>query len=387
MAAEIPSRVVGLDRARARHGALIDRLWPYLYATDPLGDAVVEALDALPPGASAGALDRALAGDLDVPEPLRALVAEVTELPPWVEPARLERAGRLLFRTGMVGGLALGAKSLLSSYASPAGVKPLAFSGRLENDVTRRLSETARFVAAVCSPGGMRPGGEGIRISLRVRLIHSRVRKLIAHRGGWDYGAWGHPINQHDMLATVLLFSTSWLSGIEAMGASVSEREAEDYIHLWAWGGQVMGVDPELLFHSRGEGERVEAAILETQGAPDEDCRRLSRAFFRPQAPEGTSALQQRLMEQHIRLYGGLVRELLGPELSNGLELPDNFGKYLLGALRVGVGLFERLRTLVPGGEALANHIGDRQWRHMLAEGLRGVEPTYALPERLRSAT
>src|SRR5436190_2004130 len=82
-------------------------------------------------------------------------------------------------RRGLLGGLVLGARSLIYGYASPAGNKPLVLSGRLREAAAPRLHETSKFVSAIVRPGGLRPGGEGWRISVRVRLMHAQVRRMI----------------------------------------------------------------------------------------------------------------------------------------------------------------------------------------------------------------
>ena len=87
-------------------------------------------------------------------------------------------------------------RSLVLGYASPAGNKPLMLSGRLKEQALKRLNETARFVQAVCRPGGMRPLADGWQITVKVRLIHAQVRRMILKSGKWDEGAWGAPVNQ-----------------------------------------------------------------------------------------------------------------------------------------------------------------------------------------------
>ncbi|MBV9945442.1 MAG: DUF2236 domain-containing protein, partial [Myxococcales bacterium] len=80
--------------------------------------------------------------------------------------------GRVLLRAGPLGGLVLAFKSLVLAYASPAGNKPLAWSGRLTEDAPRRLRETARFVRETIQPGNLRPGTAGWRDTLKVRILH-----------------------------------------------------------------------------------------------------------------------------------------------------------------------------------------------------------------------
>ncbi|MEO1336803.1 MAG: oxygenase MpaB family protein, partial [Myxococcota bacterium] len=278
-APSLPARVVGLADARRTFGRSVDRLMPALHRSDPLADDAVRVLAEQQQSVHA-TLDRALSGDRAVPDAVRRLIDAAAELPVWADEHRLDRAGELLFRASVPGGIALGAKSLLSGYCSPAGNKPLIWSGQLMRGISRRLGETAKFVCAVAAPGGLNPGAEGFQITLRVRLIHAQVRRLIEAQGGWRADLWGLPINQHDMAATILLFGNAWLDGIEALGISVTAEEAEDYVHLWRVAGHIIGVEHDLLPATRSEGDRLAKIIQATEGEPDDDARRLVKAFL-----------------------------------------------------------------------------------------------------------
>jgi len=103
----------------------------------------------------------------------------------------VDRGGSLLLRSTAFGTITLGLKSLVLGYCSPGGNKPRAFSGRLRSQAARRLKETAKFIYEVSRSGGMRQGRPGYAISLRVRLIHARIRELILASGQWEADQWG----------------------------------------------------------------------------------------------------------------------------------------------------------------------------------------------------
>ena len=161
----------------------------------------------------------------------------------------------MLLRHGLLSGLVLGFKSLVLGYCSPAGNKPLVFSGRLTADVNRRLAETARFVEAVSHPRGLRFGAPGFTTTVRVRLIHARIRHALRHAPSWKTAEWGTPINQYDMAGTVLLFSSVLLEGLRDLGASVSADEEDAVLHQWRAIGRLMGVEDELLASSGWEAD------------------------------------------------------------------------------------------------------------------------------------
>jgi hypothetical protein len=376
----IPTRVVHLGRARRLHGDLIDRLLPFLYRQDPPADEVVQAFAREPVGWAG--LDRALRegpapGD---PPELHRLVEQAADVPPWVDWTRIARAGRVFFRSGIAGGITLGAKSLVHGYCSPGGNKPLAFSGRLYQDVPKRLAETGRFVQAVNEPDGMRPHHPGWAATLRVRLMHAEVRRLIHDSGKWRPEHWGAPINQHDMVATTLLFSKSFIDGVRTFGGRVDPDEADDVLHLWRWVGHVIGVDDGLLPTSEQEATRLADVIDVTQGPPDDDARKLVHALLTP--PEQSLSRAERALARLRRpLSYGLCRGLIGDELADALQLPRtpmrNVPAVVAGAWK----LTAPVRHAID--EERFVRFGEGYWRRAVEQGMGGAAVRFAPPARL----
>ncbi len=385
---EAPGRVVALDAARARFGRhRIDRLVEFLDRTDPLADAAAAALDD-DPGQRA-ALERGLAGGAaalpgGAAPALRELIEVASRLPFWADLERCDRAGRLLFRAGPIGGMVLGARSLAAGYCSPAGNKPLALSGQLTRgrSAPKRLAETGRFVVATCSPGGLAPRGRGWQLALRVRLIHAAVRRLVVASGRWRGDLWGAPINQHDLVGTTLLFSLEWLDGARTCGLTVSEEEGEDYLHLWRVSGWLTGVEPELLPASIDEARALRAMIAALEGPPDDDSRALVRALVELPLEQAATEPERRLAPLQVDVGYGLVRGLLGPEVSDALGLPRTLWRFAIPATRPLVSAVERARAL-PGVERAAVALGRRYWERAISDGLGGATAAFRPPPRL----
>ena len=369
-----PTRVVNLDNARAHHGDLVDRLVPWLYVQDPLADDVVSELagdylpfhDALRARTPQGA-----------PASVRALLEAHARIPLWVDQARAARGGRLFFRTGLVGAIVLGARSLVAGYCSPAGNKPLALTGTLEHGGAKRLAETGKYVSAVSAEDGLVPGGDGWQITLRVRLMHAHVRHLVHTSGQWRPDQWGAPINQHDLLATSLLFSSVFIDGVRVLGLQVDRDEAEDHLHLWRWASWLMGVNIELLPDSEAHAQRISQVIELTQGPPDDDARRLVDQLLQP--PPG----------QPARPFGrdlaqGLCYALLPRRQAEGLGLPRTPWRYAATLSRLAVAPAEFARRYSPRFEDEMVRYGERHWQRAVSRGLSGGKPTFTPPSALR---
>ena len=372
-----PDRVVNRDEARRRFGDRLDRLVPWLLEADPLADAVVADLAELPDRGHA-VIGRMLAGDLptDAPDSVRALAAALVRVPMWVDWERIERAGRLLFRAGPLGGLVLGAGSLVAGYCAPAGNKPLVLTGALTGTRTAfRLAETGRFVVAVCEPSGLRRHGAGLAAATRVRLMHARVRWLVQRSGRWDEAAWGAPINQHDMVATHLLFSMRFVDGLRRLGLGIDEELCADWLHLWRLVSHRMGVVDDLLPTTEHEAQRLTDLIHLTQAPPDDDARRLVASLLSPQ-----SGRPQRLPAS---VPHGLCRFLLGDTVGDQLGLVREPWMRGLSAVRGVVRPVDALVRRVRPLEERAMAWGRAHWETAIAEGAAGRPVAFRPTESL----
>ena len=386
--AETPARrFVRAAEARAIFGDRADRLVPFLSRIDPLADAVIDAVEHLPEGVGWKMIERALKQGIDrvdaPPSALRAFFEVAERVPVWVDWPTLDRGGAVLFRAGPVGGLVLGAKSLVYGYASPGGNKPLIMSGRLREQAARRLNETARFVQAVCRPGGMRPFADGYQITLKVRLIHARVRHMLLKSGRWDAGAWGAPINQHDMAATTLLFSLVVLEGMRQLGMRINHRDGDDYMQLWRYAGHLIGVDPEIQPTSEAEGQRLAETIRATQGPPDDDSRALTRALMESPAMAAVTAAEKARMRHHVHFGYAVCRELVGDAMADDLAVERTSWKHAVAMLKRVVRATERVRTSIPAADRQALLAGSRYWDRVVTVGLQGATAEFTLPSRL----
>lgn len=375
--AAAPARFRPGPAERARYGQALDRLPPLFDRGDPLADAVMADFATRPRGEGFALVERALATGIDsvpeAPPSLRALFAAVDAVPAWVDRARLDRGGNIVLRAGPAAGIVLGLKSLISGYASPAGNKPLVLSGRLQEQAPRRLAETSRFVQAVSRPGGLDRHGDGFAITLKVRLMHAQVRRLILASGRWQPQLWGAPLNQHDMLATALLFSVAMIDGLRLLGYGISEAEAEDVVHLWRYAGLLMGVEPDLLPKSFTEGLGLAHMIADTQGAPDDDARALVAALIDARVGEPVGAAARAAAAARRGVLLSVCRLLLGDDLADALAIPRTAWTPVLSALRPANRLAARMNRL-PLWRSLATTLGDKYWDAAISGGL-GQEP------------
>lgn len=383
-----PTRYVNLDAARARHGDRVDRLGRMLFEGDPLADAVVEALATRPRIERDALVDRCLAEGIDAvpdaPPELRALFEELDRVPFWVERDRLDRGGAVILRAGILAGLVLGAYSLVLGYCSPAGNKPLAFSGRLEEDAPRRLAETTRFVEAVVLPRGMSRFGDGFKACVKVRLVHAAVRRMLARSDRWRTNDWGAPINQPDMAGTAMLFSLVVLDGLERLGFRTTSAEREDLLHLYRYVARVMGVREELCFASEHEARAFWDLLTTTQAEPDDDSRALTRALFEGPIKNARNEHEMIRARRSRALGLAFARTMLGDQVADRLEIPRTRAIHAIRALRVVNRRAPGVWRFVPNAPFSTVDAGRKYWRFVVEQTLRGKPAGFEMPDRLR---
>lgn len=391
VAVKFPTRYVKLDEARLRHGEKVDRLGPLFRVGDPLADDALRSLATLSHSEKNALIDRALREGIDaIPEAtpeLRALFAELDHVPFWFDRARAERGGSAFLRTGVLGGMVLGAYALVLGYASPAGNKPLAFSGRLHTDGARRLGETSRFVQSVFRPGGTLRSASGFHALVKVRMMHASVRGKLAASPKWNEDAWGAPINQADMAGTALLFSLLASEALEKLGFPLSLEESEDLLHLWRYGAYLLGVGEELRFSTQRDAREFWDLLIQTQELPDDDARMLTRALLDGGVANAKTDSERKRARRARTLGDAVSRYLLGDVYADALGYPRT---PLIHAVR-GLVPVNRWATramgLMPLGKSARLDAGIRYWQTVIDATL-GKEPaTFAMPESLARKT
>ena len=250
---------------------------------DPLGDNAVGLFASGDVNALNGLMKTLVENDQPPPEALPPVIRDYLHqsegLPAWADPAKVKLGEEVFWRLGPEAIATLLCYSLPFCYAARKGVQVLWLTSRLYTNPTRRVVETAQMVVDVLRPGGLAPGGAGIRTAQKVRLMHAGVRHQIASYKGWN-PEFGKPINQEDMAGTLLSFSWVITDGLRQLGLRIDDRQAEALLHCWNVVGHIMGIREELQAQTMPEGEQIARSIQRRHYASCQQGQEMTAALI-----------------------------------------------------------------------------------------------------------
>jgi hypothetical protein len=285
-----------------------------------------------------------------LPDDVRAYMKQASVLPPWRDERAIAEAEAFFLLYGLASSTLLACASLPQCYVMKYGTEVLAYTKFLQVDPTRRIRETAQMVMDVMCPGGLTPNGRGVRATMKVRVMHAIVRHMVENdprakanpSDPAERARFGRPINQEDMVYTLLTFSSVVVHGFGAMGYRMTAAQREAYVHCWNVVGCLMGIREELLPATFADAEELFAAIRRRQHGRSEAGQKLTAALL--------GALEQALPgDLHDMLPAALTRKLVGGATADALGVPRPTGltrlrlTALLGAWAISASVLRRV--------------------------------------------
>ena len=311
-----------------------------------------------------------------LPDVVRGYLDTTDDLPAWADAQKLERGGRFFEVHGPACVMSLACASLPACYASRRGVQVLGMTDRLKSNPVRRIGETAQLTLDAMSPGGLEPGGKGIRDAQKVRLMHAAVRHLVSTSDAYD-PEWGTPVNQEDLGGTLLTFSIVVLDSIAKLGTTFSDEDADAYFHAWNCVGHVLGVDHRLICDSVDEGRALWRRIIARNWEACPEGRAMTKALIEAMEHATPGSVFDGFASYVVRFLGGdELGDILGVRTRDWTSL-------LGGPLRWIARDTDRADDLVPGLAPVAAHFS-RQLLEGFGWTARGGERApFEIPEEL----
>ncbi len=299
-----------------------DFLWSKRLLGDPLADEVITTLLAENQKGEIDQIFQMLVRNRQfpnpafyaLPDPVKRVVEgyflQTRQLPAYAEPFKLMIAADVFKQHGPKILLILLCRSLPLCYTCWRGAKVLYQTGRMRvhdgslDAFTRRLMETAQFVVDMLTVNNFEHDGTAIVATQKVRLMHATIRHFAQQRN-WDKDTYGIPINQQDLVGTLLSFGVVIIDGLEKLGITLTPEERQAYLHLWHVVGAMMGIDADLLTEDEDACRSLMDAILNQQAGPSVEGTELTDACIEMMNEHLIIGPAQRLTPYFVRFFIG----------------------------------------------------------------------------------
>ena len=304
---------------------------------DPLADAMIAELEPLGRGESErliglGMHDREDGALRGAPASVREFFAHCREPPDWLDLSSFQPGCRMFHRNtrlvlaGMVGGV------LVEGFSTTIA-KSFFLTGRLRDQGVRRLKQNNRHMLEIFMPGGMETHADGWTHSIRIRLVHAKIRHLFGGSEEWDSAELGTPISAAHVGFAIAAFSARLLKHLKGLGASFSEEERRSFMAVWRYSGYLMGIPETILY--RDEEDALEMFRIGRLCEPPPSMESISLATSLIHSAPLFAGLDDRDERRKLAGYiGQISRALIGDELADELNYPESSTRGILWKFR-----------------------------------------------------
>ena len=255
---KIPTDYIpGYEKARAIAPDIADKYIAHTLIGDPLGEEMADDLSEFTPKEASILIQSAMESEgeealRDAPASLRKFFKESETLPEWVDYSNFAPAVRMFHRSSQVILAAFVAGVLIEGFTTNIA-KSFFITGRVRDQGVRRLGQNNRHMMEIFLPGGLYREGDGWKLSVRIRMVHSQLRHLLNRSEEWDTEAWGTPISAAHLGYAISAFSARLLKHMKTLGAKYTDEEYHSFMAVWRYSGYLMGIPETILFRDADE--------------------------------------------------------------------------------------------------------------------------------------
>ena len=203
---------------------------------DPQCEAVVKELFDLGDSEAyrlmKAAMDEDDKGLSDAPQSLLDFFEAISHPPAWWDPSATGPGIRSFHRHSDMILQAFAAGVLVEGFTTNIA-RSFIITGRLRDQGVRRLKNNNRHVMEIFWPEGLERQGDGWKLSVRIRLVHAQVRRLLRKAPDWDAEAWGDPISAAHLAFAGSAFSARLLKHSRRIGVPFSKEESDSFMMIW----------------------------------------------------------------------------------------------------------------------------------------------------------
>ena len=316
----------GYEKARASDPDLAKTYIEHTLIGDPEADALVNAIAAADQEQQAEFIRAGMDEDEEalrsVPQEVREFFDRIGTPPEWFDSevvyagCRKFHAYSDLFLTAFVTDIIVRGFTTLISQS-------FFITGRLTDRGVRRLRQNIRHLLEIMLPGGLERHGEGWKLSVRLRLVHARVRQQLLVAEDWDQEAHGMPLSAAHIALASCNFSGMMLWAAGRIGARLNDEERDSFMQIWHYTAWLMGVPDALIF--RNEAEAREIFRVGYMCEPPFGAEAIAMANSVINSAPLVIGIEDKDERKALLSYGyRLSRALLGDELADQLLFPKS---------------------------------------------------------------
>ena len=316
---------IGYEKARAIAPDIADKYVAHTLIGDPLGEEMAADLEAFSASESERLIQAAMNEEgeealRDAPDSLRRFFKEAETLPEWLDYSAFAPSVRMFYRNSQIVLAAFVAGVLIEGFTTNIA-KSFFITGRVRDQGIRRLGQNNRHMMEIFLPGGMYRHGDGWKLSLRIRIVHARLRRLLSDSEDWDKEAWGEPISAAHLGYAISAFSARLLKHMKTLGATYNKEEYDSFMAVWRYSGHIMGIPQTILFQDADEALKLWKIALTCE--PDSPIESIVMAHaLVNSAPLIAGATEPQARRSLARYVYRLSRGLIGKEFADSLMYP-----------------------------------------------------------------
>lgn len=375
---------VGYNKAFTLNPDLVATYIKHTALSDLVADGVIESLTPF----DQGQVHRFIKGGMDqntkllskAPRILRDFFEELETPPAWFDPQAV-LAGRQAFQCYLDLFIPAFFVATLQN-ASTLISKAFYMTGRvLSGYGPQRIRQNTRHFLEIMRPGSLERQSDGWKQSVRIRLVHAQVRKLIRSSGNWDESVFGAPLSAAHMSLASANFSATILRHARTLGAQMDDESRYGFMQIWRYVSTLIGTPEELLFDGDESKTNALSRVAHIcEPTPGEESVAIANALVQalPGIAGTTNSKDRQSMVDHAYR---ISRAILGNELADQLSFPRQPTAGLLTLMRLQYRTHRFSRRLAP-------NIAPK-WRQKSFVSLFEVSKSdglsYRLPDHLRA--
>ncbi len=158
--------------------------------------------------------------------------------------------------------------------------------------------------------------------TVRIRLIHARIRRLLKASEEWDTEAWGLPVSAAHLGYAAACFSARTIKHSESMGVSFTQEERDSIMAVWRYTAHIMGIPESILFTNEADALHLHRVAMLCEPPLSDESIIMANSLINsaPLVAGVTAPVERKVMVQR-EIYP-VSRVLVGDEIADRMRFP-----------------------------------------------------------------